>query len=336
MKETLMYEDFLVKQTSQKTMLSYRLSAPKTIEQVEVDLPEPGPGEVRIKLEGCGLCASSLPVWEGRPWFEYPLKAGKPGHEGYGTIDKTGPEVAGFQKGDRVTGLTYGSFADYDIAKADQVVKIPDTLKYMPLPGEPLGCAMNIFRRSKIKEGQHVAVIGAGFLGLLLIQLARQAGANVYAISQRPYSLEIAKSIGANEVLSLNEPGTAAKVVDLTSGKGCECVIEATGKQMPLDLASKIVGTRGKIVVAGYHQDGTRQVDLQLWNWKGIDVINAHERDPKVYIKGINEALKAIEECRLDVTPLFTHYFTPNRINEAFEILASRPEGFIKCILLFN
>ena len=80
----------------------------------------------------------------------------------------------------------------------------------------------------------------------------------------------------------------------LTGGRFCERVIEATGKQWPLDLAAELTAERGRLVIAGYHQDGPRQVNMQLWNWRGLDVINAHERDPAIYVHGVRAAVAAV------------------------------------------
>lgn len=320
-----------------ETMVAWQITAPGKFEAVNCPVPEPGPGQVRVKMEGCGLCASSIPVWQGRPWFSYPQACGSPGHEGYGIVDKLGPGVEGFAVGDRVTGLSYHSFAEFDVAKETELVKIPAALKYMPLPGEPLGCAVNIFQRSRIEKGARVAIIGAGFLGCLLTQMAHRKGAEVFAISKRAYSLEFASQMGADHLIPFDDPEYAAKKIgELTDGKGCECVIEATGVQASIDLATQLVAFGGRIVVAGFHQGGLRQVNMQEWNWKGIDVINAHERDPARYISGIRSAIRGISDCELDVTPLFTHYYTPDRLGEAFNALVERPDGFVKAIVLFH
>src|SRR5215831_12908296 len=77
-------------------------AGPQSIRVAQVALPEPGPHEVRIRLEGCGVCASNLPVWEGRPWLAYPLEPGAPGHEGWGWIDAVGRAVRGLAVGERV------------------------------------------------------------------------------------------------------------------------------------------------------------------------------------------------------------------------------------------
>jgi len=311
------------------------IEAGKT-KQVTVKRPEPKANEVLIRLEGCGLCASSIPVWEGREWFKYPLNPGTPGHEGYGIVEETGGDVLHLRKGDRVAALSYHAFAEYDVAAADAVVKLPEQLKYMTFPGEALGCAMNIWKRSDVRKGHTVAIVGIGFLGALLIQLAKKAGATVIAISQRPFSLEVARQMGADEVLSMeNRNRVIARVKELTDGNWCDRVIEATGKQSPLDLCGEIIANRGKLVIAGFHQDGLRNVNLQLWNWRGIDVVNAHERDPRQYVKGMEDAVAAVLDYRLDIPPLFTHYYQPDEISQAFEDLRTRPEGFIKGIVKF-
>ena len=83
------------------------------------------------------------------------------------------------------------------------------------------------------------------------------------------------------------------QVRQLTGGQWCERVIECTGLQWPLDLASELSAERGRLVIAGYHQDGLRQVNMQLWNWRGLDVINAHERDPQAYVDGMRRGGRA-------------------------------------------
>ena len=78
-------------------------------------------------------------------------------------------------------------------------------------------------------------------------------------------------------------------------------VIEATGQQRPLDLAAELTRVRGRLVIAGYHQDGPRSVNMQLWNWRGIDVINAHERDPEIYRRGMDEGVRLLAAGGLDL-----------------------------------
>lgn len=313
------------------------ITAPGKVQISHFPLPEPHHGEVRIKLEGSGVCASNIPLWEGREWFDYPISEGEPGHEGWGIIEKVGEGVTGLQEGDRVTALTYHAYATHDIAKADNVVKLPAGFEDKEFPGEPLGCAMNIFSRSDIREGQTVAIVGSGFLGTLLVQLAKSAGAKVIAISRRDFSLDTAEKAGADHLVKMDDHyKIIEKVRQLTEDKLCERVIEATGKEWPLNLSIELTGERGKLIVAGFHQDGMRSVNVQMLNWRGIDMISAHERDSRQYIRGIKEAVTAIEEKRMNPFPLFTHRFALEEMEKAYEHLTERPDGFIKALIINN
>ena len=298
--------------------------------------PLPGPGEVRVGLEGCGVCASNLSAWGGQPWFTYPFAPGEMGHEGYGTIDALGEGVTGCALGERVAMLSYRAYAEYDVAPAESVVALPPALAAIPFPGEPLGCAMNIFARSGIRSGDTVAIIGIGFLGALLTELASGAGARVIAVARRPFALEIARKMGAEHMVAMDDHARIIEEIkELTGGAFCDVVIEAVGHQWPLDLAGELTRVRGRLVIAGYHQDGARQVNMQLWNWRGLDAISAHERDPAVYLAGIRAAVAAVATGRLHPERLYTHSFPLERLGEALAMTQERPDGFMKAIVTF-
>lgn len=303
----------------------------RSAELVEVPVPEPGAGEVRLRLEGSGVCGSDLAVWTGRPWFEYPRPPGAPGHEGWGVVDALGEGVDWPSEGDRVAGLSYNAYADYDLARAEDLVPLPDGVDHFP--GEALGCAVNVVRRSGIRDGDAVAVVGAGFLGCVIGQLAANAGARVVAVSRRRSALETARQMGAAETIALEEQ-VLGRIEELTDGGLCDVVIEAAGAQATLDVAGPLTKTRGRLVIAGFHQDGSRQVDMQLWNWRGLDVVNAHERDPRAYVEGIREAARAVSEGRLDPSALYTHRFGLEEVDRALETAVERPEGFMKALVI--
>ncbi len=321
---------------SPRRMRAAVLVEPGRFELQHVPLPEPGPHEVRIRLQGSGVCASNIPAFEGRDWFTYPLAPGDLGHEGWGVVDATGSAVHDIRPGERVAALSFRAYAEYDVAAADAVVRLPAALDGQPFPGEALGCAMNIFRRADIRAGQTVAVIGTGFLGGALVQLASHAGARVIALSRAASSLDLARACGAAATIAMEDHAHIIEAVrDLTHGAFCERVIEATGKQWPLDLAGELTATRGRLVIAGYHQDGTRSVNMQLWNWRGIDVINAHERDPAVARGGMARAVAAVLDGRLDPALLLTHAFPLPEIGAALAAVRDRPPGFTKaCVLM--
>ena len=267
----------------------------------QAPVPEPSAGEALVRIEGCGVCASSLPVWEGRPWFSYPLEPGAPGHEGWGVVEALDAEVEGLEVGDRVALLSYHAFAQYDVARAELCVPLPPQLDGAPAPLEPVGCAVNVLRRAHVRARQRVAVVGIGFLGTLVAMLAERAGADVVRVRR----------------------GDARE-------EAFECVIECAGTQSALDSASALVAERGRLVVAGYHQDGRRSVDLQSWNWRGIDVVNAHERDQRATVDGMRAAAALLAAGELELAPLLTHCTPLARLDEAFEAARTRPRGYVK------
>ncbi|HSE50252.1 MAG TPA: zinc-binding dehydrogenase [Terriglobales bacterium] len=313
------------------------LTAPRRLEVRAVARPAPRAGEVRLRLEGCGVCASNLATWEGMPWSQYPTEPGGLGHEGWGVVDAVGAGVNRVREGDRVAALSHNSYAEFDVAPETAVVPLPAALAQLPFPGESLGCAMNIFARSDIRAGQTVAVVGVGFLGAILTRLASRAGARVIAISRRPFSLEVARAMGAHELVPMDDHRRILdQVRDLTGGAMCERVIEAVGKQWPLDLAAELTATRARLVIAGYHQDGPRQVNMQLWNWRGLDVVNAHERDPQAYIAGIRAAVEAVADGTLDPRRLCTHRYALAQLDRALEDTLTRPDGFLKAVVTYD
>ncbi len=318
-----------------RRMRAVVITAPRTCEVRCIDTPRPAADQVLVRVEGCGVCGSNLPLWEGRSWFSYPAPPGNPGHEGWGRVAAVGEDVRSVAVGSRVAFLSDRAFAEYDVAAASSIVELPRPLDTTDVPGEPLGCAMNIWRRSASEPGQTIAVIGVGFLGALLIQLAARAGARVIAISQRPFSLELARRMGAAAALELGDDDgpIVARVLELTGGEGVDRAIELVGLQRPLDLAAKLCRVRGRLVIGGFHQDGPRQVDMFLWNWRGLDVINAHEREPAAYVSGIRAAVSGVLHGGLDPKPLYTHRLDLDRAGEAFELLRLRPAGFVKALV---
>jgi threonine dehydrogenase-like Zn-dependent dehydrogenase len=288
------------------------VAEPRRIRYLRQPIPEPAPGQVLVRVEGCGVCGSNVPVWEGRPWFEYPLPPGAPGHEGWGVVEDTG---------ERVSFLSEQAFAEYALVDENALVPLPPALDGQPVPGEALGCAVNVFRHSRVRAGETVAVVGVGFLGALLVQLAARAGADAVAIARRPSARRLARQLGAR-IASEDWDGEA------------DCVVEAGGVQTTLDIAARLVRPEGRLVIAGYHQDGLRSIDLQSWNWRAIEIVNAHERDPRAYVEGMRLAVDAVATGELDPAPLYTHSFPLEQLGLALEAARTRPDGFVKAVVL--
>jgi threonine dehydrogenase-like Zn-dependent dehydrogenase len=279
--------------------------APGRVAEVERSVPEALPGEVVVRVEGCGVCASSLPLWEGRPWFSYPLEPGAPGHEVWGRIERVGDGVTELRPGERVAVLSYHGFAEVDRAPAAACVPLPAQLEDLPFPGEAYGCAVNVVRRAHIEPGQRVAIVGMGFLGGAVAELCRHLGAHVMPVRR-----------------------------GMAPGGNFERVIEAAGTQDALDAASALVAEGGLLAIAGYHQDGSRTIDLQSWNWRGIHVVNAHERDAARQVACVAEAARLAAVGVFDLERLGTHVFGSESLANAFETARLRPPGFTKALVL--
>jgi threonine dehydrogenase-like Zn-dependent dehydrogenase len=141
--------------------------------------------------------------------------------------------------------------------------------------------------------------------------------------------------MGADVTIPMeNHEEIVQQVRRLTGGDGADRVIEVIGMQWPLDLAGELTRVRGRLMIAGYHQDAPRQVNMQLWNWRGLDVINAHEREPAVYVEGIRLAVDAVANGVLDPTPLYTHSYDLDQLDQAFDMMKNRPDGFLKALVL--
>jgi threonine dehydrogenase-like Zn-dependent dehydrogenase len=265
------------------------------------------------------------------------MPAGAPGHEVFGTVETVGQGVQGLAPGQPVTALTYRAYAEYDLARASDLVPLPESLADRPVLGEPVACAVNVMRRAAVREGDVVVLLGTGFLGALALQLLKIPGAprprRLIAVSRRRLPSDLAERLGADEYLTYDDD-VHHRVDAASGGQMADVVIEATGRQKPLDLAAELTRVRGRLIIAGYHQDGPRTDNMQLWNWRGIDVINAHERDPQIYRQGMEEGVRLLANGGLDLAPLITHTFPLGEINQAFATAEERPSGFLKSVVL--
>ncbi len=310
-------------------MLAARLSAPHTVDVVNADLPTLEDGQALVKVLACGVCGSDLNAWKGVEGVEYPLADGAPGHEVWGELAALGSGAASTapQPGTRVTGLVQRGYAGHALARADELVAVPPDFGDAIVLGEPLACAANVVRRARVGPEDRVAVVGFGYLAALIARLLFPAGGSWVAISRRAESRALAESLGADASY-----GFESVPDDLWDS--FPVVIEVAGVQQTLDYATWLTAVGGRLVVAGYHADGPRTVNMQSWNWKGIDVINAHERRPEAYLRGLDDGLRAVREHRLDLSALITHRWPLAQLGEALDWAARRPPGYVKGVVL--
>jgi len=213
------------------------------------------------------------------------------------------------------------------VADAAQVVALPSP-DGRPVLGEPLACAANVVRRAGVRPGERVALVGFGYLAALVAQLMSPVGgAGWVAVARRPESRQLASRMGAASVYGFGK-------IPSELWDSFDVVIEAAGAQETLDHATWLTRERGRLVIAGYHADGPRTVNMQSWNWKGLDVINAHERQPAVYLEGLRWALDVVARHELDPSSLITHTWPLDEFGEALAAAESHPPGYVKGMIV--
>jgi threonine dehydrogenase-like Zn-dependent dehydrogenase len=217
------------------------------------------------------------------------------------------------------------------------VTRIPAGLPIEHALGEPLACVISGARRTRLELGDSVAVVGLGFMGLLALQTLRLRGpARLIAIDPRPETLELARRFGADEVYTPEQTPAVLRLArwrQRGSHRGVDVVVEASGTQPGLTLAGELVHEHGFLSLVGWHQGGPRQVDMELWNWKAFDVLNAHERRPDYLMDCMRRGLALAAAGKLDLGSLISHCFPLEAVDDAFHALQTKPAGFTKAVI---
>jgi threonine dehydrogenase-like Zn-dependent dehydrogenase len=303
------------------------LTAPRTSDVVVGPALDCGPGQVVMRVLLNGVCASELPVWAAGP---APQSAVTLGHEPVGEVVEVGPGVESVSVGDLATGRVENSFSDYAVAASRDLVAVPAGLTPQAALGEPLGCVVETLRRRPVDVGDRVAVVGAGFMGLCLLQLLRHTPTSeVVAIDPRADARSHALEHGAGSAI---DPADVAASIDERPQAQFDLVVEASGTQPGLDLSSRLVRSHGTLAIMGYHQ-APRVVDVGLWNWRAIDVFNAHVRDRDRLRNNTARGLAMAAAGRIDPGALVTHRYPLEEIDRAFTALADKEPGFIKAVI---
>ncbi len=304
--------------------------APGRWEIADEPLPRPGPNEVVVEVHACGVCTYDLHVF--RSSDAYPLRLG---HEPSGLVAEVGAQVTGIVVGDRVTGRLHPSFAEHVLARPEDLVILPDSVPFHSGLGEPLAVLVEAERRSKVELGDKVAVVGLGFMGLAFTRLLRLRGASlIVGIDPRADAREAGLTSGADQVFTpdaLPDEYRLTRFEDWQTQRGFDLVVEASGSQAGLTLAGELVRAHGTLSILGSHD--SRVVQVGMWNWKAIDVVNAHIRDHARLMSSMQVGVGLIATGRLSLQPLITHRYRLGQISAAFSDLAEKPPGFVKAVI---
>lgn len=253
-----------------KAIRIHETGEPDVLKYEEVAIPEPGAGQVRVKVAAAGV--NFIDTYHRRGWYPIPAPF-TPGVEAAGTVDAIGPGVTEVKVGDRVAyGLTIGSYADYSIVAASVVVPLPDGVSFeegaaamiQGMTAHYLACSTYPLQPSDTCL-IHAA---AGGTGAILVQIAKIRGARVIGTVSTAEKEAIARESGADEVIRYTEKDFEEEVKRLTDGKGVNVVYDSVGKTT-FDKSLNCLRPRGYMVLFGQASGMVPPVDPQILNQKG-------------------------------------------------------------------
>lgn len=302
----------------------------------ELPTPEIKSDEYLVRVKACGVCHSELSQWDQKlKGLKYPRFIG---HEVSGEIIKAGKEAKKFKVGQRVAVWVDGKgYAEEIAVKEEQVFSLADNISYELALAEPIACTTNGVIKSDIQLADTIALVGTGFMGLILLQELKLRGAKkIIAIDVREEMLKLAENLGADLLINPSKENPKKIIDELTNKKGVDVSFEVGGVQSTLDLAAEICRMEGKLVIFGYHPGKRHIKNLGYWNWMAFDIINAHFRDMDTILRGTKVGMDLLNAGKIDMRPLVTHSYPLEKIEEAFMAAKQKPSGFVKSVIAMN
>lgn len=299
----------------------------------DIKTPDVGEYEYLIKVKACGVCHSELHQWADKiKDLEYPRHIG---HEVSGVVIKAGTKAKKFVPGERVAVWVEGKgYAEETAADEKFVFPIADGISFEEALAEPIGCTTNGVLKTKLGLQENIAVVGAGFMGLILIQELKNLNpAKIIAVDVREEMLDMAKELGADFTFNPMKVKVEAEIAKLTDKKGVDIAFEAGGNENTLNLAADITRMEGKLVIFGFHPGPRKIKDLGYWNWMAFDIVNAHFRNRETIIEGTRKGMDLVNSGKLNMKPLITHRFPLKDIEKAFLTAHEKPKGFVKAVI---
>jgi threonine dehydrogenase-like Zn-dependent dehydrogenase len=324
------------------------LRTPREFEVIDAPVPEIGPEEVLVRVAACGVCASELDMFLGHTERSFPIL---PGHEVSGVVERVGEAVTRQRPGDPVgIWVTEAGFSEYVKVHTDFTLPAADLPLDLAL-AEPVACAVNAVEIANVGLGDDVAIVGAGFMGALVLKLVLLRGPRrVFVADARPEALERAAAMGASHTIHVGTEslvdvvrantdrvpaGTFGDVGELDE-VGADVTFEVTGFQEPLVDVGDATRMAGKVVIVGYHQGGMREIPLGNWNWKALNIVNAHFREVATIMRGMRTGMRLLTSRRLVITDLVTHRFGLDEVGDAFQVAVDKPDGFVKSTVVLQ
>lgn len=297
-------------------------------------VPSVEPGKLLVRVTRAGVCGTTeMHLFRGETDAPFPIDSFNScfGHEGAGIVEDVGDGVKAFGPGDRIAyvGPCYAQFALVDPALA---VKLPDDLASDEILGEPFAVVLNTLDYVQACVLADVVLIGAGFMGLLLVQgLARMPPRRLIVADINGEKLLLAKSFGATDVVNPRQDDLRATVETLTHGCGAQVVIEASGSEDGLNACADLAAPGGKIILHGFYP-GRPSLDLATMHVKELTVINSHPHSAQRYQALLRRTRAAAQEKFFDLSRIVTHRFSLDELPDAFTALADDPK-LVKAVI---
>ena len=323
------------------------------------DVPEPvaGPGQVKIEIKAAGICGTDLHIWHDESPYRPPVVLG---HELSGVIAELGEGVVGLKVGDRVTSETAGvvcgtcvycraghynlcidrlgigsgidgAFARYCVVRNDIVHVLPEEIDFASgALCEPLSCCVHgVIEQTAVAAGDLVVIHGAGVIGLLSLQVAKAEGCRVVVLglSADEERLKLARRLGADETVNVEEADVGQIVKGMSGGIGADVVLECSGAEPAASLGLEIIRKRGKFTQMGLFGHPIR-IDFEKVAYKELQATGSFSQKRTAW----KRALMLLKEGTVKTAPLVTHRFPLKCWKEAFERLEAREGGKILLI----
>jgi L-gulonate 5-dehydrogenase len=330
--------------------------APQKMQVGHWNTPKPGPNEVLVTVKATGICAGDMYIYQGKnPYAAYPIIGG---HEICGTIAEVGQNTRGLQPGQLVVvepflacGQCYpcrigksnccanlrilgvhqaGGYADLVVAPAMNIHLVPAGLSpVLASFTEPIAIGVQACRRGQLKSGEYVLILGAGPIGLALIEVARAQEARPVVVDVNEARLEFAKKLGA-EVLKADE-NLVQHVLDQTRGEGAPIVMEATGNPKAMEQTAELVASGGRIVIVGLVKKGT------MVQFPGLDFTRKEMTmvGSRASVNCFPEALALLAGGKIHYPKMATE-FNMWEAPEVFARLNADPASVHKAVLVTN
>ena len=301
---------------------------------------EPAPDEVLLKVMACGLCCWDSWLYRGVSTpGPYPFVMG---HEGVGIVEKVGSLVKNLKPGDKVfcaTGNNSDMMSEYCMVKEFGLVKLPDdTTDWAGVVYEPACCVFNLINITNIQMGDHVVLVGAGYMGLQTLQCltrATQAG-RITVFEIREDRREMAKKL-TDEVLDPNSEEGQKVIQEIKAAGGADVVIEFSADESGFRLADSLTKEAGKFTIGSYHRHDM-MFNPEKWHMGGLTVYNLSPFSNAHYADTLPRAYTMIKKGAINPAEFITHtayYKDMDAMENMFQRACDKKDNYMKGAILF-